>query len=165
MHQQFGDEAKQEVLEEAHGELEVGPVVTVLQSLKSIALEVDLTIEVLLVEDLHGDLALAAVGSTVMLAVEVQVVLDGEASILGLLSLAGRDGRGNSPESHKDGNRGENGKENGGVEPAANLAGKVPGHHDEEEDQQAIGEAIAARRVGGDGGILDSRVLNATREN
>lgn len=165
MHQQLGNEAKQEVLEETHGEFEVGPVMTVLQALKSVALEVDLTIEVLLVEDLHGDLALAAVGSTVMLAVEVQVVLDGEASVLGLLSLARRDCRGNRPKSHKNGNGGEDGKENGSVEPAANLAGKVPGHHDDEEDHQAIGEAIAARRVGGDGGILDSRVLNTTREN
>lgn len=162
--QQLGNEAKQEVLEETHSELEVGPVVTVLESLQSIPLEVNLAVEVLLVEDLHGDLALAAVGGTVMLAVEVQVVLDWKATVLGLLGLAGRNGRGNSPESHENGNGGENGKEDGGVEPAADLAGQVPRHHDDQENHQAIGEAVAARRVSGDRGILDSRVLNITQE-
>lgn len=164
MQQQLGDEAEQEVLEETHGELEVGPVVTVLESLQSITLEVNLAIKVLLIEDLHGNLALAAVGGTVMLAVEVQVVLDGQATVLSLLGLAGRDGRGNSPESHENGDGSENGKENGGVEPSADLAGQVPGHHDDQEDHQAIGEAVATRRVSRDRGILDSRVLDKTQE-
>lgn len=164
MQQQLGNEAEQEMLEETHGELEVGPVVTVLESLQSIALEVNLAVKVLLVEDLHGDLALAAVGGTVMLAVEVQVVLDGKATVLGLLGLAGRDGRGNSPEGHEDGDGSEDGKENGGVEPSTDLAGQVPGHHDEQEDHQAIGEAVAARRVRRDRGILDSRVLDTKQE-
>ena len=159
MQQQLGDEAEQEVLEETHGELEVGPVMTVLEGLQSITLEVNLAVEVLLVEDLHGDLALAAVSGTVVLTVELQVVLDGEATVLGLLSLAGGDGRGNGPESHENGNRGEDGKEDGGVEASTDLAGQVPGHHDQEEDHQAIGEAVAARGVRGDGGILDGRVL------
>jgi hypothetical protein len=40
------------------------------------------------------------------------------------------------------------------------LAGQVPRHHDNQEDHQAIGEAVATGRVGGDGGILDGRVLD-----
>ena len=92
MHQQLGDETKEEVFEKAHGEAEVGPIVTELEALQGITLEVHLTVEILLVENLHGDLALSAVGGTVMLAVEVQVVFDGAASILGLFGLAGGDG-------------------------------------------------------------------------
>lgn len=166
MNQQFGNETKEEVLVETHGEAEVGPVVTELETLKSIALEVNLTIEVLLVEDLHGNLALAAVGSTVMLAVEVKVVLDRTTSVLGLLVLTGRDGRSNSPEGHQNGNRGEDSKEDGSVETSANLAGQVPRNEHEQREEQGIGEAIAAGRVGGDGGIFDSRILrrgNKTR--
>lgn len=160
MHQHLRDEAKQEVLEETRSELEVGPIVTVLESLQSITLEVDLAVEILLVEDLHGDLALAAVGGTVMLAVEVQVVLDGAAAVLGLLGLAGGDRGRDGPEGHQDGDSGEDSEEDGGVEATTNLAGQVPRHHDHQEDHQAIGEAVATGRVGRDGGILDGRVLD-----
>lgn len=148
------------MLEETRGELEVGPIMTVLKSLKGINLEVNLAVEVLLIEDLHGDLALAAVGGTVMLAVEVQVVLDGTTTVLGLFSLAGRDGRGDTPESHEDGNSGEDRKEDGGVKASTNLTSQPPGHDQNEGDHQAIGEAVTARGVGGDGGILNSRVLS-----
>lgn len=92
MHQHLGDETEEEVLEKAHGEAEVGPIVAELEALQGVTLEVYLTVEVLLVENLHGNLALSTVGSTVMLAVEVQVVFDGAASILGLFGLAGGDG-------------------------------------------------------------------------
>lgn len=161
VHQHFRDEAEQEVLEQARSELEVGPVMTVLENLKSITLEVNFAVEVLLVEDLHRNLALAAVGGTVVLTVEVQVVLNGEATVLGLLGLAGRDGGGDGPEGDENGESGEDGEEDGGVEATADLAGQVPGHHDQEGDHQAIGEAIAARGVRGDGGILDGRVLSS----
>lgn len=159
MQQHLRDEAKQEVLEETHGELEVGPVVAVLKSLQSIALEVNLAVEILLVEDLHRNLALATVGGTVMLTVEVQVVLDGAAAVLGLLGLTGRDGGGDGPESHENRDSGEDGEEDGGVETTTHLASQVPRHHDNQEDHQAIGEAVATRGVGGNGGILDGRVL------
>lgn len=86
--QHLGDETEQEVLEETTSELEVGPIVTVLEALQSITLEVNLAVEVLLVKDHHGDFALAAVRSTIVLTVEVQVVLNGAAAVLGLLGLA-----------------------------------------------------------------------------
>lgn len=159
MQQHLRDEAKQEVLEETHGELEVGPVVTVLESLQSIALEVNFAVEVLLVEDLHRNLALATVGGTVMLAVEVQVVLNGAAAVLGLFGLSGGDRGRDGPEGHQNGDSGEDSEEDSGVEATANLAGQVPRHHDDQEDHQAIGKAVATRRVGGNGGIFDGRVL------
>lgn len=159
MNQQLGNETKQEVLVETHGEAEVGPVVTELETLKSITLEVNLAIEVFLVEDLHGDLALAAVGSTVMLAVELKVVLDGTTSVLGLLVLTGRNGRSNSPEGHQNGDRGKDSEEDGGVETTANLAGQVPRNEHEQREEQDVREAIAAGRIGGNGSILDSRIL------
>lgn len=163
MQQELGNEAEQEVLEETHGELEVGPVMTVLKALQSVALEVNLAVEELLVENLHGDLALATVGGTVMLAVEVQVVLDGAATVLGLLGLAGGDARGDSPEGHQNGDGSEDSEEDGGVEATADLASQVPGHDGQQEEHQAIGEAVATRGVRGDGGILDGRVLATKR--
>lgn len=164
MHQHLRDETKEEVLVETHGEAEVGPVVSELQSLQGITLEVHLAIEVLLVEDLHGNLALATVGSTIMLAVEVQVVLDGATSILGLFVLAGRNGRGDGPEAHQNGDGGEDGEEDGGVETTTDLAGEVPWDKDEESEEEGVGEAIATLRIRGDGGIFDGRILVKTGE-
>lgn len=145
------------MLVETHGETEIGPIMSEFESLQSIHLEVHLAIEVLLVEGLHGNLALAMVGGTVMLAVEVQIVLDGTATVLGLLSLAGRDRRSHGPEGHENGDGCEESEENGGVETASDLTSQVPGDHDHQEDHQSIGEAVTTRGVRRNRSILDSR--------
>ncbi|RJE16667.1 hypothetical protein PHISCL_10996, partial [Aspergillus sclerotialis] len=67
-----------------------------------------------------------------MVAVEVQVVLDGTAGVLGLFGLAGGDRRSHGPERHQNRNRREDGEEDGGVEPSADLAGQVPGNQKEQ---------------------------------
>lgn len=153
--QHLRNETEKEVLEEAGGELEVGPVVAVLKALQSIALEVNLAIEILLVEDNHGNLALSAVSSAVVLAVELQVVLDRKTTVLGLLGLTRRNGRSDSPESHQDRNASEEGEEDSGVETSTNLACQPPRDNHEQSDQQSIGEAVTAGRVGGNRSILN----------
>lgn len=163
MKEHLGNEAEKEVLEETHSELEVGPIMTVLKSLKSIHLEVNLAIEELLVENLHGDLALATVSGTVVLGVELQVVFDRTATVLGFLGLAGGDRRGNAPKGHQDGDCSEKSEEDSGVEAAADLTGQVPGHHNKKEEHQAIGEAVTSGGVCRDGGIFDSRVLEVEK--
>lgn len=135
MHQQFRNKAQKEVLVQPHGETEVGPVVAEFHALESIALKIYLAIEVLLMEDLHGNLALAAVGGTIMVTMEIQIVFDGTASVLGLFILAGRNRRGDGPEDHQNGDCGENSEENGGIEATADLTGQVPGDHEEEGKQ------------------------------
>lgn len=159
VHDDLGHHPHEEVLEQAQGETEAGPVVSVLHGLQGVTLEVDLVVEVHLVESLHGDLALAVVLDAVMLAVEVQVVLDRASGVLDLLVLAGGDGRGHSPEDHEDGDGGEDGEEDGGVETTADLAGEVPRDHDQQGDEEDIGEAVTPGGVGREGSILDRRVL------
>lgn len=131
MDEQFGNETKKEMLEKAHGEAEIGPVVTEFQGFQGITLEINLAIEVFLIENLHWDLALSVVRRAVMLAVEIQIVLDGATGILGLLVLAGRDGGSHRPKHHEDGDGGEDGKEDGGIESPTHLASRVP--RDEEK--------------------------------
>lgn len=138
MHQHFRDEAQEEVLVETHGEAEVGPVVSEFHALESIALEFHLAIEVLLVENLHGNLALASVRGTVMVTVEVKVVFHGSTSIPGLLGLAGRDRRCDGPENHQNRDCGEDGKENGGVEASTDLTSQVPGDQGQEGEKKDI---------------------------
>lgn len=161
MQKHLRNEAGKEVLVETPGEAEAGPVVSVFQDLQSVTLEVNLSIEVLLVEDLHGNLALATVLGPVMLVVEVQVVLDRAARVLGLLILAGRDGGRDGPEDHQNRDGGEDGKEDGGVEAAAHLASKVPRDANQESNQQCVREAVITCRIRRERGIFDRRILSS----
>lgn len=113
MHDNLRHHSSQEILVQAPGELELGPVMSVLKHLQRITLEVHLSVKVHLMEGLHGDLGLAMVLGTIMLAQEVQVVLDRTAGILGLFILSRRDGRRNGPVGHQDRDGGENGEEQG----------------------------------------------------
>lgn len=160
MHQQFGNEAGKEVLEKTPGKAEIGPVMSVLQDIKSIPLEINLAIEVLLVESLHGNLALAMIFGTVMFAVELQVVLNRAARVLGFLVLARRHGGGHAPEGYQDWNGREEGKEDGGIKPRSHLASKVPRNKHQQSDQQGSGEAVTAGGVCRKGSIFDGGVLS-----
>ena len=102
MHDGFGEEASQEEAEQAHGEAEASPVVTVLHDLEGVAFKVDRAIEVHLVERFYWDLVFAAVLGAVALAMEVEVVLHRLAGVPDLFILARRDARSNGPEHYED---------------------------------------------------------------
>ena len=103
---------------------------SILHSLQTVTLEIHRAIEVKLVECLHGDFALAMILRSVMLAVEMEVVFDRTAWILGFLILAGRDRRRYGPVHHEDGNRGKDPKEDGNILPTTHLAGKKDWYYD-----------------------------------
>ena len=86
-------------------------------------------------------------------------MFDRTAGVLGFFILAGGDGRSDGPEDHQNGNCRKNGEEDGGVEPTADLTGQIPGDQQEQDEQQRIGEAVAPRGIGRDGGISDRGVL------
>lgn len=132
---------------------------SVFHDIQRITLKVYLTIKVHLVECLHWDLGLAMVLTSMLLAVELQVVLHRAAGIFRLLILAWGDARGNVPESHQNWDRGEEAKEEGRPESAADLAGGVPGDDEDECEHDDIVEGVAACGVGGEGGIFDCWVL------
>lgn len=89
MQQHLRNEASQEMLVQRPSETEACPVVSVLQDIKSISLEVDFAIKVFLVKSDHGNLALAMVLSTITFAVELQVVFDRPPRVFGFLVLSG----------------------------------------------------------------------------
>lgn len=128
MHNDLGDHASKEVLDQTEGEAEASPVMSVLEGLQAVTVELDVAVKVHLVEGLHGDLALAMVLGLVFGLLEGEVVLDGAAGELGLLSLARRDGRDCEPESTEERRRGEDGEEEGKLKPTANLPREVKGH-------------------------------------
>ena len=159
VHNDLGHHAGKEKPEEGQSEAEVGPVVTVLHDLKSVAVEVDITVEVLLVEGLHGDLAAAVVLCAIGLLVELEVVLNGGTGVASLLVLAGSVARGNGPEGHEDRDGSQETEEDPGLEATTNLVGHVGGDAAEESEQDIVVERLAASCIGGERGVLDCWVL------
>jgi len=159
VHDDLGHHTSKEEPEERQSEAEVGPVVAVLHNLESVAIEVDVTVEVLLVESLHGDLAAAVVLCAIGLLVELEVVLNGGTGVASLLVLAGSVAGSNGPEGHQDGDGSQETKEDPGLEATTELVGDVGGDTAEESEQDIVVERLATSCVGGERGVLDCWVL------
>lgn len=160
VHDELGNHAQQEVLDQADGEAEASPVVTVLEDLEAVALEVDVTVKVHLVEGLHGDLVGAMVLETVGLLLELEVVLNGTAGVLGLCGLAGGDGGDNKPPAGQDGKIKEDSEEDEGLEATANLPLQPEGNAKQDGEQDLVVERVGARSISWEGSILDGGVLD-----
>lgn len=159
MHDELGNHAREEVSDQANSEAEASPVMAVLHHLETVALEVDLTIEVHLVEGLHGDLVLATVFETVGLLLEVKVVLDASVRESGLVSLPRADGGDNEPESSEKGQIDQNREEDKGLEATADLPFHVKRDNNEDGDEEDVAEGVGAGAVGWERGILDGGEL------
>lgn len=155
MHDDLGDHAEQEELDDMDGEAEASPVVAVLHDLEGVPVEVDVSIKVHLVERLHGDLVLAMVLGLVGRLLEGQVVLDGAAGVAGLLVLTRADRGDDDPVAAQDWDRREDGKEEGELEAAANLPRQVQGNNGQDREDEEVGEALGAGGVGGEWRIFD----------
>ena len=160
VHDHLRNHAEQEVLNQAKGEAEVGPVVAQLQNVQAVALEVDVAIEVLLIEGLHGDL-LAAVGFTVLCLVELKVRLDRLARELGFLVLTGGIFGGDNPESGENGQVDDQSEEDPCLGPSTELPGDVGGDTDKQRDQGSVGEVVTTIAVRGQWGIGNGWVLRS----
>lgn len=88
MHDQFRNHASEEEPTQTQRESKASPVMTILQRVKSVSLEVDVSIKVHLMKRFHWDLALAMVLKSILVMFEIQVVLDRPPWIARLLILA-----------------------------------------------------------------------------
>ena len=163
VHEGLRDQAGENKLDQADGEAEAGPIVSVLEDLEAVAVELDVAVEVHLVEGLHGDLVLAIVFGLVRGLLEGEVVLDGAAGIPGLLVLAGRDDRGDDPEGSEQGDGGKDGEEESSLQATANSPGEVEGDTSQDGEEEDVREALGSGSIGGERGILDGRILRSER--
>lgn len=92
VHNDFWCELEKNELEQAEGEPEACPIMSVLHHLQHVAIELDVAIKVHVVEGLHGDLGISAVSRPVELILERKIVLNGATWNSGLLGLAGTEG-------------------------------------------------------------------------
>lgn len=106
---------------------------TVLHDLEAVAVEVDVTVKVHLMEGLHRDLILAMVLGFVLGLLEGEVVLDGLARVASLLVLAGADGGDDEPKTGQQRNGGDERKEDGGLEATTNLPSQPVGRNAQHE--------------------------------
>lgn len=159
MHDNLRNHAKEEELDETNGEAEAGPVVAVLHNLEAVTLEVNITIEVHLVEGLHGDLVAATVLEAVGLLLELEVVLDTTVRKANLLILARADGGDDKPPSGEQGKIDDEGEEDGGLESTANLAAEEPRDSYQDGDEDIVVEGIGTRAIGRKRSVLDGGIL------
>ena len=159
MHDDLGDHPKKEVLKERGGESKVGPVMSLLKNVQSIALEVNLAIKVELVEGLHGDLVVTLVLGSEISVLELEVMLDTKVRELGLVADTRRISRSNGPESKKNGEKPKKDEENVGVEATTDLVLAVVRNEEEKGQEQGIGGRAGRGTVNNQSSIFDGRVL------
>lgn len=159
MNNHLGDHAQEEMLNQTESKAGLGPVVAPFQNVEHVAIELHLTIKVLLLESFNGDLLLAVVCLAVFLLGKLQIVFDGLARQLGLLVLAGCKFRGDPPEGTKDGETSEEKEEDPGLEAHAHIVGKPCRDADNQADEAIVGKRVAAgtlcrKRSIGNRGVL-----------
>ena len=96
---------------------------SVFEDLQSVAIELDISVKIHVVEGLHWDFVSSPVLDPVGLVLEGKVVFDGASRVSGLFVYARSKGRMESPECQQDGDRGEETKEDACLRSAANFPG------------------------------------------
>jgi hypothetical protein len=89
VHNNFWCEVEENIFEETDCESEACPIVSVLENLKSVTIEVNISIEVHVVEGFHRDLVLSAVLQLVLILLEGKVVLNWASWEFGFFISAG----------------------------------------------------------------------------
>lgn len=103
VHDNLRHHSRQEKHEKADRKPEAGPIVSKLQNVQNVSLDINLSIEVKFVERLHRDLTPSIVLITELLCLECEVGFDGLPGKLGFFILPGRETGCNSPKSDEDG--------------------------------------------------------------
>ena len=121
MHNHLRCETEEHEFEEADSKSEACPIMSVLEHLKTVAIEVYFTIEVHVVECLHGDLVPPTILEFIRLSLEGKVVLDWATRKLHLFVLARSKRRDESPEGEQDRDGGEEAEKDCGLQTTPNL--------------------------------------------
>jgi hypothetical protein len=161
VHDNLRCEAEEDELEEADSEPEARPVMSVLQHLEAVTVEVDIALKVHVVEGLHGDLVPSTVLELIRMVLEGQVVLDWAARELDFFVLAGDEGRRDTPEGDEDRDGGEEAEEDCGLQATTDLPRQVEGDNEEEKEEELVGKAVTTGAVRREGSIFDGGILDA----
>lgn len=109
------------MLEQRQSKSEACPIVPVLQNFQAVAIEVDLAIKEHTIEGLIRNLVVSAILGLILGILECEVVLNWAAWELGLLVLAGTEGRCQIPETDQDRDCCEEAEEDAGLQSSTDL--------------------------------------------
>lgn len=157
------EEVEDDELDEGPGEDPAGPVMAVLEDVKTVTVEVDLAVKVLVDEGLHGDLVVGVPSCAVGLVLEGQVLVDGAAGQLGLLVGSGCQPGGDEPVGDEDGEEEDDDEEDGGPEATTDLPGEPGGDAEEGAAEDEVREGLVAGALGGEGSVGDGSCLGRGR--
>jgi hypothetical protein len=121
VHNDLGCKLEEDKFEQAQGESEGRPVVSVLHHLQRVSVEVNIAIKVHIVECLHWDLVGSSILELVGFILEGEVVFDWTTWNCGLFILAGTERRGEVPEADQDRDCREETEEDTRLQSAANF--------------------------------------------
>jgi hypothetical protein len=147
VHNNLGREVEEDEFEQADGKSEAGPIMSVLQNLQTIAIELDVAIKVHVVESLHRNLVPTAVFNLVGFILEGEIVLDRTSRKSGLFILARSEGRCECPEAEEDREGGEETEENSGLQSTANFPGQVEWDEAKKGEEEDVGETFSSGAI------------------
>lgn len=140
VHDDFRCELEEDKFEQAQGKCEACPIMSVFQNLQTIAIELDVSIKVHVVESLHGDLVCASVLELVGLILECKVVLDRAPGVSGFLVLARTEPRMEGPECNENGDCCKEAEEDSSLQSTPDFPGHVEGNETKKGEQENVGE-------------------------
>ena len=155
VHEDIGEELEDDEAEQLPGEHKGSPVVTVLEHLEKIAVEVGIAIKVHAHKGLHRHLVATVVLGAILILVEGHIVLDGKARILDPVIDARAGPRCDSPECNEDGEEGDEEKEDGSLETPTQLPCEIGRHAKKQGEQKIIGKVDVAGPIGWQRWVVD----------
>jgi hypothetical protein len=161
VHDNFRHEAEEDEFEQAQSKSEASPIMSVLQDLQAVAIELDLAIKIHIVESLHGDFVSPTVFGLIGFVLESKVVLDGASGKSGLFVLARSEHRMKLPERDEDRDGGKEAEEDGGLQSAANLPRHVEWDESEDGEEEDIRESFSSGGICWNWSIFDCWVLRS----
>jgi hypothetical protein len=151
-------ESAEQELHERPGELEVSPVVAVLQNIENVAVDVNLAVDVHLGEVLERDLGAAVVLALEFVGLESQVRFNRAVGELGLVVNARAEARSPGPNDDQDREEKQDTEEGHGLPAATDFPSQEHGNG-EQAEQDIVVEALVARALSGERSIVDGREL------
>lgn len=116
MHNDFGCEDEEYVFEQGKGKAEACPVVSVLHNLQAVAIEIDIASKVHAVKGLQWNFVRSSILKLIGLVFECKVMLNRASWVFGFFISAGREGGCEVPVGNQNWDRGEETKEDGGLQ-------------------------------------------------
>jgi hypothetical protein len=144
VHNDLWHHARQKEPVVAPSQVELSPIMTILQNLQAITIEINVSLEIKLVESLHWDLGLARVLFLELCSLKGEVVLNWLPRELCLVILSRAHQSSDSPKGREDRNSSYKEEKHPCLEATSELAAQVPWDETEQRKEEFVREMNVA---------------------